>query len=159
MESLINSKKTLVISSIDNKGEAAISYSTYIMKDTDLYIYISKTAAHYDYIFNNNKINVMIIEDEAEASSLFARSRVSFKCEAEILLESEEEILNQFSEIHGSNIINTLKKLDFNIFKLKVERGRLVKGFGKAYDVEVSDGKFIINQLTKEDLKGHKNSK
>lgn len=156
MESLINVKRTLMISSIDKNGEPFISYSTYIMMDNELYIYISKTAPHYENIQNNKIVDVMIIEDENEAASLFARSRVSFKCIAEKLEEGTKDILNEFSKIHGSNLMNTLVKLDFNIFKLTIKRGRLVKGFGKAYDIAIEQGELITKQLDARDVKGHK---
>lgn len=116
MENLSNTQKTLIISSIDKNGEPAISYSTYIMKDAKIYIYISKTAPHYENIANNKRVDVMIIEDEVNSSSLFARDRVSFKCIAEVVREGQYEILEEFRKIHGSNIINTLNKMDFYLF-------------------------------------------
>lgn len=156
MEKLINIKKTLMISSIDKGGEPTISYSTYVMKECIIYIYISKLAPHYKNIEDNPLIDVMIIEDEDEAKSLFSRRRVSFKCIAEKLEAGTEEILLEFEKSHGSGIINLLKKLDFDIFKLNIKNGKLVTGFGKDFEVILEGGEFVLRQLEAKDFKGEK---
>ncbi|MGL5148970.1 MAG: HugZ family protein [Clostridium sp.] len=155
MENLINSKKTLMISSIDNEGNPSISYAPFIMKDKYLYIYISKTAPHYTNIDSDRKIDVMIIEDESEAKSLWARGRASFMCTAK-LADNEEEILNLYEEIHGSNIMSVLKTMDFNVFKLSIINGRLIKGFGQAFKIEIEDGEWKVTQIVGD---GHKSKK
>ena len=47
----------------------------------------------------------------------------------------------------------TLGDLDFDIFKLDIKKGRLVKGFGQAFDILVKDGEFELNQVVGD---GHK---
>lgn len=156
MKDLLDRKKTLMISSLDIHGEPSISYSTYVLEKDKIYIYISKTAPHYENIEKNKKIDVMILDDENESASLFARKRVSFKCIAEKLNKDYDKVIDLFKVIHGNNIINTLEKLDFDIFELTILNGRLVKGFGRAYNIMPNNGDFIIEQLTDKDVKGHK---
>ena len=41
----------------------------------------------------------------------------------------------------------------FDIFKLNIQSGRLVKGFGKAYDITICDDQLIISEGS---VMGHK---
>ena len=95
----------------------------------------------------------MIIEDENESKSIFARQRVSFSCQAEIKQYDFNYILDEFEKIHGSQIMMVLKSLDFDVFELNIKSGRLVKGFGQAFDIEIIDEEFVLNQVNG---RGHK---
>ena len=148
MENLLKSKKSLMISSLSKNSNPEVSYAPFIMKNNKLYIYISKAANHYFNLLENNECSVMIIEDENESKSIFARQRVSFSCEAEIKQYDFNYILDEFEKIHGSQIMMVLKSLDFDIFELNIKSGRLVKGFGQAFDIEVLDDEFVLNQVT-----------
>lgn len=148
MENLLNSQKSLMISSLSKSNNPEVSYAPFIMKNNKLYIYISKAANHYFNLLENNKCSVMIIEDENESKSIFARQRVSFSCEAEIKQDDCNYILDEFEKIHGSQIMMVLKSLDFDIFELNIKSGRLVKGFGQAFDIEIIGEEFALNQVT-----------
>lgn len=139
MENLIKNNKTLIISSLDKENNARISYSPFVYMNNNLYIYISKVAEHYNNILNNGNISVMIIEDEKDAKVTFARNRVSFSGKA-ARIEDNEEIFEEFSKKQGENIMNMLRKMDFNIFEIVIENGRYVEGFGKAFDIINENG-------------------
>ncbi|MFL1468262.1 HugZ family pyridoxamine 5'-phosphate oxidase [Paraclostridium bifermentans] len=147
MENLLKSQKSLMISSLSKNSNPEVSYAPFIMKNNKLYIYISKAANHYFNLLENNKCSVMIIEDENESKSIFARQRVSFSCEVEIKQDDANYILDEFEKIHGSQIIMVLKSLDFDVFELNIKSGRLVKGFGQAFDIEIVDEEFVLNQV------------
>ncbi|MDV8110481.1 pyridoxamine 5'-phosphate oxidase family protein [Bacillus sp. BAU-SS-2023] len=148
MENLLKSQKSLMISSLSKNSNPEVSYAPFIMKNNKLYIYISKAANHYFNLLENNKCSVMIIEDENESKSIFARQRVSFCCEAEIKQDDFNYILDEFEKIHGSQIMMVLKSLDFDVFELNIKSGRLVKGFGQAFDIEIVSEEFVLNQVT-----------
>ena len=152
MENLIKNNKTLVISSLDKENNARISYSPFVYMNNNLYIYISKVAEHYNNILNNGNISVMIIEDEKDAKVTFARNRVSFSGKA-ARIEDNEEIFEEFSKKQGENIMNMLRKMDFNIFEIVIENGRYVEGFGKAFDIINENGQLVMKHVTIE--KGH----
>lgn len=153
MKTLLDKQKTLIISSLDNDNKPRISYSPYVLEGDKFYIYISKIAEHYHNIVNNPEISIMIIEDEQDVDITFARERVSFTGKARILKENEE-IIEKFSKRQGKSIMDMLVSLDFDVFEIEVIEGRLVKGFGKAFDVKVVDGEFVT-ELVKID-KDHK---
>lgn len=152
MENLIKNNKTLIISSLDKENNARISYSPFVCMNNNLYIYISKVAEHYNNILNNGNISVMIIEDEKDAKVTFARNRVSFSGKA-ARIEDNEEIFEEFSKKQGENIMNMLRKMDFNIFEIVIENGRYVEGFGKAFDIINENGQLVMKHVTIE--KGH----
>lgn len=152
MENLIKNNKTLIISSLDKENNARISYSPFVYMNNNLYIYISKVAEHYNNILNNGNISVMIIEDEKDAKVTFARNRVSFSGKA-TRIEDNEEIFEEFSKKQGENIMNMLRKMDFNIFEIVIENGRYVEGFGKAFDIINENGQLVMKHVTIE--KGH----
>ncbi|WP_300382064.1 pyridoxamine 5'-phosphate oxidase family protein [Clostridium sp.] len=153
MKKLLEKQKTLIISSLDKDNKARISYSPYIYEDGKFYIYISKIAEHYYNIVNNPEISIMIIEDEQDVDITFARERVSFRGKATILKENKE-IIEKLSKRQGKSIMDMLVSLDFDVFEIETIEGRLVKGFGKAFDVKFIDGEFVT-ELVKID-KDHK---
>ncbi|MDO7203182.1 pyridoxamine 5'-phosphate oxidase family protein [Paraclostridium bifermentans] len=87
-----------MISSLSKNSNPEVSYAPFIMKNNKLYIYISKAANHYFNLLENNKCSVMIIEDENESKSIFARQRVSFSCEVEIKQDDANYILDEFEK-------------------------------------------------------------
>lgn len=148
MKQLLEQQRTLMISSIGEQKEPAISYAPFVKVGEQLFIYISKAAEHYHNICKEPQVAVMIIEDEMVAKSKFARQRVSFNCTAHKLEEVTEEIWEKFDSLHGSEMMTVLKSLDFDVFQLDILKGRLVKGFGKAYDIQKVDGKLEQIQVT-----------
>lgn len=135
MKEILNSQKTIMISSVDESGFPQISYSPYVMLDDKIYIYISQIADHYKNIENNGNVSLMLIEDESKSKNLFARSRVSFRGVAKKVSDVSESIKNQFEEIHGKDMMNVLYKMDFDFFEINLLGGRLVKGFGQAFEL------------------------
>ena len=52
-------------------NEPVINYAPYIVKASDIYIYISQTANHYQNLMNNPGCAIMIIEDEHKCFLIF----------------------------------------------------------------------------------------
>ena len=137
METLLN-QKSLMISSLNENKMPEISYAPFMMKNQKIYIYISKAAAH---------CSVMLIEDEAACKTVFARERVSFECIAS-KVESSKELLELFDGRQGAQMMMVLKTLDFDFFELVPLKGRLVKGFGQAFNISLNNGEFQLTQVT-----------
>lgn len=154
MENLLKNQMTVNISSLTKNKETSISYAPFVMIDNDLYIYISETANHYENLLTNKDCSVMIIEDESTCKNIFARTRVSFDCEASVVKENVEPIFEKFDEKFNSEMMKILKGMDFDIFKLKIKKGRLVKGFGQAYDITLENNEFVKHHIV---LDGHNN--
>ncbi len=148
MENLLKNQKSLMISSIDKNNNPAISYAPFVMIGEKIYLYLSKAANHYYNLRDNKKCAVMLIEDESVANTIFARARLSFDCEAKMLTEVSEEIFDKFYEIHDSKMVSMFRKMDFDMFELDIKVGRLVKGFGQAFEIKFVNGEIQSTQVT-----------
>lgn len=148
MENLLKNQKSLIISSIDKDNNPAISYAPFVMIDDKIYVYLSKVAEHYYNLRDNKKCSVMLIEDENVAKTIFARARLSFNCEAKMLEEATEEVFSKFDEVHDAKMMAMFKNMDFDMFELNIKVGRLVKGFGQAFEIKFVDGKIESTQVT-----------
>ena len=77
------------------------------MINDKFYIYLSKAANHYYNLRDNHKCSVMMIEDENVCKTIFARTRVSFNCEAKMMEDVSEEIFAKFDEIHDAKMMTS----------------------------------------------------
>ncbi|AID44968.1 heme iron utilization protein [Candidatus Arthromitus sp. SFB-mouse-Japan] len=147
MKEILNSQKTIMISSINGDGFPQISYSPYVMVDNKIYIYISRIADHHSNIQKNGNVSLMVISDESKSQNLFARERVSFKGNAKKLDEISDCIKEKFEEIHGKRMMEVLYGMDFDFFEIDILSGRLVKGFGKAFDLTYENNTWVEKQV------------
>ena len=80
----------------------------------------------------------MFIEPEEQAENIFARKRLTFDCDAEIVIRESQDwirVMSLFDDYAGE-LMQTLRMLaDFQLFRLKTNSGLFVKGFGKAYEI------------------------
>ncbi len=132
----IQSRHSLQLATIDEKNEPYASYSPFAIGDDCLYVLLSEMAVHANNLQHNPQAAVMIIQDEDSSKELFARQRVNYSINAELLAYESEawrQGIEALASRHG-NRVNKLSQLDdFKLFKLKPTGGRYVKGFGKAY--------------------------
>ena len=153
MENLLKNQKSLMISSLGKDQNPEISYAPFVMLDNKIYVYLSKAANHYYNLRDNHKCSVMIIEDESAAKTIFARARVSFNCESNMMDSVSDEIFSKFDEVHDAKMMSMFKKMDFDMFELEIKSGKLVKGFGQAYEVKFVGEKVEYTQVTEVDKK------
>ena len=141
--------QSLVICTIDKDGMPNASYAPFVMdKEKNIYIYVSGLASHTQNLHACPKASVLFVEDEVKTQQIFARSRLSFDCEAELIKRDTQlwlQIVSQFKTRFG-NIIEMLEQLpDFRIFQLKPHSGRFVVGFGEIYEVNPNDLNNLIH--------------
>ncbi len=132
--------QSLMLSTVDGGGQPQASYAPYVIDDRhQIYIFTSGLSAHTDNLRATGLASVLLIEDEAAASQVFARQRISYDCRATLLPRgnlSWEVIADRFEQRFGE-IISMLRSLeDFQIFCLSPQGGRFVMGFGAAYAVD-----------------------
>ncbi|EGV19921.1 HugZ family pyridoxamine 5'-phosphate oxidase [Thiocapsa marina] len=130
---------TLSMASISPGGEPEASYAPYLEADGDLYIFVSALSVHTANLIETGRVSVLFIEDEATAAHPFVRRRLTLQCRVdEIARDSDgyEAILDRFETRFGG-LVATLRALaDFHLLRLRPERGRYVKGFGKAFAID-----------------------
>lgn len=145
MISFIDSFKSVIISS-DFGEYCTASYAPFVRHEEKIYILISQIAKHYNAIKNApNKVQIMFLQDENDAQTIFARRRVSFVVKADFI-DKKDEILEKFKNKfkHEAPLEMILKMSDFHFVCLDLKKGRLVNGFGAAYD---TDGLSVIKRV------------
>lgn len=134
----IDSRKSLMLSSIREDGSPYASYAPFAVGDNCLYVLLSEIAVHAINLQQHPKAAVLIIEDEDGARELFARLRVNYTVDAEMIEVDTAEWqqgIATLSQRHGDRIIKLSELKDFKLFRLLPTGGRYVKDFGRAYSL------------------------
>ncbi len=134
------SVKTLQLSTLTETGKPNASYSPFVTDEQgNFYIFVSQLASHTQDLLTNLQASILLIQDEAETRQIFARQRISYQCDVEIITAENSEhtkMLDTLEKRFG-NVVELLRTLpDFILFRLKPTQGQYVKGFGKAYKLK-----------------------
>lgn len=136
----LSTRRTLNLATLDTNGHPYASYAPYAMGDNCLYVLLSDIALHGLNLKNNPKAAVLIVEDEKESQTIFARIRVNYQVIAEMIPYNSgapyKEAIDSLYQKQGERIHNLSELSDFNVFKLTPIGGRYVKDFGRAYAIE-----------------------
>ena len=134
---LLRRAKTLQMATLDAVGEPSISYAPFVQDDAgNFYIFVSRLSSHTQEILQHPQLAVLLIEDEQEARQIFARTRVTYRCVAEVVVREAAEYapLLDAMEARFGNVVGLLRGLgDFVMFRLVPQSGRFVMGFGQAF--------------------------
>jgi len=131
--------KTLSLSTLTDEAKPNISYAPFIEDENgSFYLFLSQLASHTQDLLTHPVASILLLEDEQDARQLFARQRISYQCQVEVVATEDntyEELLEQFQQRFGK-VIELLGSLpDFKLFRLSPYEGRYVKGFGKAFEL------------------------
>ncbi|MEM6252712.1 MAG: pyridoxamine 5'-phosphate oxidase family protein [Cyanobacteria bacterium P01_D01_bin.156] len=142
-----NKFRSVVLSTANTDGIPQASYAPFVMdSDKAIYIYISGLSTHTENLKQTGRASVLLLEDEAETTQIFARRRLTYACTAAALPRDTGEWqtrIEQFEQRFG-NVIGLMKDLpDFQLFCLRPQTGQFVLGFGAAYRVRKDN----LNQL------------
>jgi putative heme iron utilization protein len=137
--SLLSGFQSIQLGTASTEGIPEASYAPAVMTESRaFYIHVSELSNHTANLRNTRKASVLLIEDEETSEQIFARKRVTYACNAaEVVHESAEwkDAMERFAEKFGG-IMNHLKNMkDFHLIRLRPNSGRLVVGFGQAYEV------------------------
>lgn len=137
MLDFISAFRSVVIGTIDENTHPFASYAPFVYDDHRYYVFISDIAKHARNLRRTPKASLLFIEDEAQATNLFARKRVSLQCDADIILRSSEHfnaVMETFASKFSAEMIDALLGMqDFNLHAFRVVAGEAVFGFGEAY--------------------------
>ncbi|WP_305092114.1 HugZ family protein [Prescottella sp. R16] len=141
--SFLATRKTVVIATRDENGDPFLSIAPFVVHDGGLYVYASEIADHYRYLRDANTVRVLIHADEAESGNVFGVERASFVCTVEQKPEEgHDAVFEKFADRTNAKLVETLRGLDFHLFRLTPQDGRYVVGFGKAFEVSFDGSRF-----------------
>ena len=134
---LLVTQQTLQLATLDAQGEPAISYAPFVRDAAgNFYVFISGLASHTQDLLRHPQVAVMLIADEQDARQIFARTRATYTCFAEVVKRDADDyapvldaMQNRFGEVMG--VLRGLA--DFVLFRLQPQSGRFVMGFGQAF--------------------------
>ena len=125
-------KKSLIVSTSNDNNEPLTNYSPFVENDNKFYICVSSSMPHFENMKTTQKAHVMVLQDENEASHIYARQRLYFGASCKVV-EDEKPIFALFDQRYGESLsfLQTMK--DFKIIELSPKEKSLVLGFGAAY--------------------------
>jgi putative heme iron utilization protein len=131
------SVKTLQLSTLTAEGKPNASYSPFVIDEQgNFYIFVSQLASHTQDLLTNPQASILLIQDEAEARQIFARRRISYQCDVEVISNKNSDYTKMLDALENrfGSVVGLLRSLpDFILFRLRPTQGQYVKGFGKAY--------------------------
>lgn len=134
---LLAGVQTLQIATLDVAGEPAISYAPFVQDVSgSFYIFVSGLASHTQEILSHPQVSVLLVEDETVARQIFARTRATYRCVAEVVARDDAIFPPMLDALEArfGNVVGLLRGLgDFVLFRLKPVSGRFVMGFGQAF--------------------------
>jgi len=125
----------------DGAPDASVA-ATLLDADGAFVIYISGLAAHTRHLRTNPRASVLLIEPETTSGNPLARRRLTFACTAEpVARESaaHAELVLAFRQNFGATIDVVATLPDFQFVRLHPHTGRVVAGFGAAFEVNPRD--------------------
>lgn len=137
--SFVESRKSLMLSSLDENQDPYASYAPFAVGDECLYVLLSEIAVHGINLQINPKAAALLVQDESESEEMFARVRIHYRLEAEHIPFDKPKWSGGIEVLkakHGERISSLSQLSDFKLFELRPRGGRYVKGFGKAYTIE-----------------------
>ncbi|WP_085757881.1 HugZ family protein [Oceanicoccus sagamiensis] len=157
LEEFLMTRRTLHLSTLDQDGHPYASYAPFAKGDDCLYVLLSDIAVHGVNLKNNPKAAVLIVEDESEAQTIFARIRVNYQVQAQHIPfdagAEYDEGIDCLQKKQGDRVLNLSQLSDFNLFKLTPLGGRFVKDFGRAYTIA---GQSLTGESIEHLRDGHK---
>lgn len=135
--------KTVILGTVSGEGIPDASVAPAVLgEDGAFYVYVSGLSLHTRNLADTGKASVFIIQDETAAKQLLARQRLTFPCTAEPVARDTDAFTVRMTALKASfgPVMEHLEGMvDFRLFRLAPSRGRLVAGFGQAYDVDPLD--------------------
>ena len=134
---------TLVLGTAAADGTPDVSVAAALLDvDGAFVIYISGLAAHTRHLRVNPRASVLLTAVEISACNAFARPRLTFACAAEPVARDGEKhgaYVAAFREKFGATIDVLATLPDFQFYRLQPQSGRVVVGFGAAFNVDPLD--------------------
>jgi len=128
--------RSVVLCTVDESGVPHSGYTPFMFDGKDIVVFVSQLSLHTRDLLATRQAAAMLIADEADSAQIFARTRVSYQCEAVVVgrdSDEYEDLLTRFEQVHGKTVALLRSLPDFVLFRLQPCSGQFVMGFGQAY--------------------------
>ena len=134
-QALRQSTSSVQLATINRDNLPEASYAPCVWYEGDCYLFLSGLSSHTDNLENNPGISLLLLEEGSPANA-FARKRASLHGSARVIGRDEEtfdRVMRVFHESFGK-VMQIIEPLpDFRLFRVSLEAGSFVRGFGQAY--------------------------
>ncbi|MFW6354810.1 MAG: pyridoxamine 5'-phosphate oxidase family protein, partial [Verrucomicrobiota bacterium] len=126
----------------DGTPDVSVSPAVWEAEEGAFYVFISELSSHTGNLQHHPQASLMMIEDESAAAQLLARRRLTFPCSARFIARDAPEFAGPMEALKakfGAVMKHLETMTDFHLVRLEPGLGRLVNGFGQAYEVDGRD--------------------
>lgn len=132
--------RTVILGTAAADGEPAASVAAAVLDASGAFIiYVSGLAVHTRHLLANPRASVLLVDDETASPNPLARRRLTFACAVQVIPPgtAEHDAQRQaLREKFGPTIDVVASLPDFKLLRLAPRSGRVVVGFGAAFEVD-----------------------
>lgn len=131
--------RSLIMATASADAVPDASYAPFVrIDDNAFYVNLSDLSTHTANLLATQRVSVMFLQAEEHSKQLFARKRLSFEAEADVVARHSPEwgrILDLFERKFG-DVVELIRPLeDFRLFRLRPRCGVFVRGFAQAFPI------------------------
>ncbi len=136
LHQLLEKSPVLSLAVVNEQQEPEASLVPFLYDSDCFWVFVSQLSGHTQHLLKLPNVSVLIFNAEEKIKNPFAIQRASASCQVEIEHEKREEVLDLMTQKLGETV-SLLRQLgDFHLFKLTPQKGRLIAGFGQAFDID-----------------------
>ena len=139
-EALLGRFDSLMLSTVNSKGEPLASFAPFVEKNGVFYIFVSLLADHTVNMLDHSTASLMLIADEQESKNIYARERAVVQAsvkEVDVQSMLANTVFELMEQCHGKTVKMLRTLSDFKLLQLTPTKGRYIVGFGKAFEWDV----------------------
>ncbi|MGD9888288.1 MAG: HugZ family protein [Halothiobacillaceae bacterium] len=139
LEAFISKRQSLVLATHDAQGACELGVAPFVLVDGMFAVLLSGLAAHTRHLEREPRVQIMLLDDEADSRQPYARLRMSVSCDVTRLARTEprSDAIFELLQARFGSIVPLLRDLDdFHVFIFTPKHGRFIAGFGQAYRLE-----------------------
>lgn len=137
-QALRQSTTSVQLATINPEHRPEASYAPCVWYQDDCFLFLSGLSSHSDNLLNNPNISLLLL-DQGESANAFARKRASLHGSARVITRDDAIFAPVMREFHRSfgKVMQLIEPLpDFRLFRVTLEAGSFIRGFGQAYALE-----------------------
>ncbi len=145
--------RSVLMATTSTDGVPDASYAPFVrIDDNAFYVNLSELSTHTGNLLATPRVSVMFLQAENDTKQLFARKRLSFDAEAEVVERDSSrwcQVMDLFAVKFG-DIVALIRPLqDFKLFRIVPRSAVYVRGFAQAYPFDASQLELLrqVNDL------------
>lgn len=136
-QQLLSDSRCACLATIGPDGSPMSSYVPYVWFRDRLWIFVSRLAPHFQGLESTPFPSLMILGDEGQ--NPFARPRLQLHLERVFVSRGVDcwvSVMDEMKRVLGSTVEVLIQLPDFELVELSIVKGRLILGFGKAFEFD-----------------------